>query len=66
MILPNININSNGVIEENKAFIQIKLTSILEEWNKRVSEEEKNLLLMLYIGFVNAIVEMKKLCLEQV
>ena len=42
MILPNININSNGVIEENKAFIQIKLTSILEEWNKRVSEEEKN------------------------
>ena len=42
MILPNININSNGVIEENKAFIQIKLTSILEEWNKRASEEEKN------------------------
>ena len=42
MILPNININSNGVIEENKAFIQIKLTSILEEWDRRVSEEEKN------------------------
>lgn len=42
MILPNININSNGVIEESKAFIQIKLTSILEEWNRRVSEEEKN------------------------
>lgn len=42
MILPNINIDSNGNIEEGKAYIEVKISDILAEWNKRQSEEEKN------------------------
>lgn len=42
MVLPNININSDGNIEEGKAYIEVKISDILEEWNKRQLEEEKN------------------------
>ena len=42
MILPNINIDSSGNIEEGKAYIEVKISDILAEWNKRQSEEEKN------------------------
>lgn len=42
MVLPNINIDSNGNIEEGKAYIEVKISNILAEWNKRQSEEEKN------------------------
>lgn len=42
MILPNININSDGNIEEGKAYIEVKISDILEEWNRRQLEEEKN------------------------
>ena len=42
MILPNINIDSNGNIEEGKAYIEVKISNILAEWDKRQSEEEKN------------------------
>ena len=42
MILPNINIDSNGNIEDGKAYIEVKIASIIEEWDKRQSEEEKN------------------------
>lgn len=42
MILPNINIDSNGNIEEGKAYIEVKISDILAEWNKRQLEEEKN------------------------
>lgn len=42
MILPNINIDSNGNIEEGKAYIEVKISDILAEWDKRQSEEEKN------------------------
>lgn len=42
MVLPNINIDSNGNIEEGKAYIEVKISDILEEWNKRQLEEEKN------------------------
>lgn len=42
MILPNVNIDSNGNIEDGKAYIEVKITSIIEEWDKRQSEEEKN------------------------
>lgn len=41
MILPNINIDSNGNIEEGKAYIEVKISNILAEWDKRQSEEEK-------------------------
>lgn len=42
MILPNINIDSNGNIEEGKAYIEVKISDILAEWDKRQLEEEKN------------------------
>ena len=42
MILPNINIDSDGNIEEGKAYIEVKISDILAEWDKRQSEEEKN------------------------
>ena len=42
MILPNINIDSSGNIEEGKAYIEVKISDILAEWDKRQSEEEKN------------------------
>ena len=42
MILPNINIDSSGNIEDGKAYIEVKISDILAEWNKRQSEEEKN------------------------
>ena len=42
MVLPNINIDSNGNIEEGKAYIEVKISDILAEWDKRQSEEEKN------------------------
>ena len=42
MVLPNINIDSSGNIEEGKAYIEVKISDILAEWNKRQSEEEKN------------------------
>lgn len=42
MVLPNINIDSDGNIEEGKAYIEVKISDILEEWNKRQLEEEKN------------------------
>lgn len=42
MILPNVNIDSNGNIEDGKAYIEVKIASIIEEWDKRQSEEEKN------------------------
>lgn len=42
MILPNVNIDSNGNIEDEKAYIEVKIASIIEEWDKRQSEEEKN------------------------
>lgn len=42
MILSNINIDSDGNIEEGKAYIEVKIAEILEEWNRRQSEEEKN------------------------
>lgn len=42
MVLPNINIDSSGNIEEGKAYIEVKISNILAEWNKRQSEEEKN------------------------
>lgn len=42
MILPNVNIDSNGNIEDRKAYIEVKIASIIEEWDKRQSEEEKN------------------------
>lgn len=42
MILPNINIDSNGNIEDGKAYIEVKISDILAEWDKRQSEEEKN------------------------
>ena len=42
MILPNINIDSDGNIEEGKAYIEVKISDILEEWNRRQLEEEKN------------------------
>ena len=42
MILPNVNIDSNGNIEEGKAYIEVKISDILAEWNKRQLEEEKN------------------------
>lgn len=42
MILPNINIDSDGNIEEGKAYIEVKISDILAEWNKRQLEEEKN------------------------
>lgn len=42
MILSNINIDSNGNIEEGKAYIEIKISDILAEWDKRQLEEEKN------------------------
>ena len=42
MILPNINIDSNGNIEEGKAYIEVKISDILTEWDKRQLEEEKN------------------------
>ena len=42
MILPNINIDSDGNIEEGKAYIEVKISDILEEWNKRQLEEERN------------------------
>lgn len=42
MILPNINIDSNGNIEAGKAYIEVKISDILAEWDKRQSEEEKN------------------------
>lgn len=41
-ILPNVNIDSNGNIEDGKAYIEVKIASIIEEWDKRQSEEEKN------------------------
>lgn len=41
-VLPNINIDSNGNIEEGKAYIEVKISDILAEWDKRQSEEEKN------------------------
>lgn len=42
MVLSNINIDSSGNIEDGKAYIEIKISDILVEWNKRQSEEEKN------------------------
>lgn len=42
MILPNVNIDSNGNIEDGKAYIEVKIASIIEECDKRQSEEEKN------------------------
>ena len=42
MILPNINIDSDGNIEEGKAYIEVKISDILAEWDKRQLEEEKN------------------------
>lgn len=42
MILPNVNIDSNGNIEDGKAYIEVKIASIIEEWDKRQSKEEKN------------------------
>ena len=42
MILPNVNIDSDGNIEEGKAYIEVKISDILEEWNRRQLEEEKN------------------------
>ena len=42
MVLSNINIDSSGNIEEGKAYIEVKISDILAEWNKRQSEEEKN------------------------
>ena len=42
MILPNVNIDSNGNIEDGKAYIEVKIANIIEEWDKRQSEEEKN------------------------
>lgn len=42
MILSNINIDSSGNIEEGKAYIEVKISDILAEWDKRQSEEEKN------------------------
>lgn len=42
MVLPNINIDSDGNIEEGKAYIEVKISDILEEWNKRQLEEERN------------------------
>lgn len=42
MILSNVNIDSNGNIEEGKAYIEVKISDILAEWNKRQLEEEKN------------------------
>lgn len=41
-ILPNINIDSDGNIEEGKAYIEVKISDILAEWDKRQLEEEKN------------------------
>lgn len=42
MILPNVNIDSNGNIEDGKAYIEVKIANIIEEWDRRQSEEEKN------------------------
>lgn len=42
MTLSNINIDSDGNIEDEKAYIEVKIADILEEWNRRQSEEEKN------------------------
>lgn len=42
MILPNININSDGTIEQGKAYIEVMVGDILREWDRRQSEEEKN------------------------
>lgn len=42
MTLSNINIDSSGNIEEGKAYIEVKMSDILAEWNKRQLEEEKN------------------------
>ena len=42
MILSNINIDSSGNIEERKAYIEVKISDILAEWDKRQSEEEEN------------------------
>lgn len=42
MVLPNINIDSSGNIEDGKAYIEVKISDILAEWDKRQSEEEKN------------------------
>ena len=42
MILPNVNIDSKGNIEDGKAYIEVKIANIIEEWDKRQSEEEKN------------------------
>lgn len=42
IILPNVNIDSNGNIEDGKAYIEVKIANIIEEWDKRQSEEEKN------------------------
>lgn len=42
MVLPNINIDSGGNIEDGKAYIEVKISNILAEWDKRQSEEEKN------------------------
>lgn len=41
-VLPNINIDSSGNIEEGKAYIEVKISDILAEWNKRQLEELKN------------------------
>jgi hypothetical protein len=35
MILSNINIDSSGNIEEGKAYIEVKISNILAEWDKR-------------------------------
>jgi hypothetical protein len=35
MILPNVNIDSNGNIEDGKAYIEVKIASIIAEWDKR-------------------------------
>lgn len=35
MILSNINIDSSGNIEEGKAYIEVKISDILAEWDKR-------------------------------
>jgi hypothetical protein len=35
MILSNINIDSSGNIEEGKAYIKVKISDILAEWDKR-------------------------------
>jgi hypothetical protein len=35
MVLPNINIDSSGNIEDGKAYIEVKISDILAEWDKR-------------------------------